>query len=113
VLVKWWLLAIPQLIVVGILETGLVWSRTITENGQVIYEVGTGLIGLLVFIAGVILLFTGKYPQGLFDFVMGLNRWVFRVWAYIGLMRDEYPPFRFDAGGTDPGSTGPDAIEPS
>jgi hypothetical protein len=113
VLVKWWLLAFPQLIVVGILETGLVWSRTITENGQVIYEVGTGLIGLLVFIARVILLFTGKYPQGLFDFVMGLNRWVFRVWAYIGLMRDEYPPFRFDAGGTDPGSTGPDAIEPS
>jgi hypothetical protein len=36
---------------------------------------------------------------------MGFNRWTFRVLAYAALMRDEYPPFRLDSGGTDPGST--------
>jgi hypothetical protein len=34
-----------------------------------------------VVIAGVVLTFTGNYPQGLFDPIMGLNRWVYRVLA--------------------------------
>ena len=105
VLVKWWLLAIPHYVVVAFLAgTGLAWAFDSGEEvrGDLVW--GGGLIGLLVLVAAVVLLFTGRYPQGIFDLVLGLNRWVIRVAGYAGLMTDAYPPFRLDMGGDDPGT---------
>ena len=99
VLVKWWLLAIPHYLIVGLFTSGLVWWSTDFGDGDQFLETGGGLIGLLVLIAVVVLAFSGTYPPRLFDLIMGLNRWVYRVIAYAALMRDEYPPFRLDLGG--------------
>ena len=92
VLVKWWLLALPHYLIVAVFVGG--WDFA-----------GPGLIALLAVIAMVINAFRRYYPQPIFDFVMGMNRWCFRVLAYAALMRDEYPPFRVDSGGTDPATT--------
>src|SRR5215218_11125505 len=81
VLVKWWLLALPHYLIIAVLGS---------------------LLSVLVFIAGVVLLFTGRYPSSMFDLTLGVDRWVHRVAAYAGLMTDAYPPFRLDAGGQDP-----------
>jgi hypothetical protein len=82
-LVKW-VLAIPHYVVLAFL-----WPA----------------FALLSFVAFFAILFTGRYPRAVFDFVLGMNRWVLRVAAYAGLMTDQYPLFRLDLGGPDPGST--------
>ena len=101
VLVKWWLLAIPHYLVVGILLGGGSYATSQADERAWGAGFHGGLIGLLVVFAGVALLFTTRYPRGLFDFVLGLDRWVARVAAYVLLLRDEYPPFRLDQGGTE------------
>lgn len=87
--VKWWLLAIPHYLIVAVF----------TGGGP---RWGGGLISLLALIAGVALLFTTRYPRSIFQFVMGLHRWCWRVLAYAALMTDEYPPFRLDPGPDEP-----------
>lgn len=111
VLVKWWLLAIPHYLVLGAI---LGWSggggasREGGASGDAL-RLGAdsargapGLLSVLVLIAAVGLLFTGRYVQSIYELVMGLHRWVFRVVAYAALMTDEYPPFRLDQGATEP-----------
>jgi Domain of unknown function (DUF4389) len=71
-----WLLAIPHWFVLAFLWIGAIFC---------------------VFIAWFAILFTGRYPKGLFDFVVGVNRWTLRVDAYAVLLTtDKYPPFSLD-----------------
>jgi hypothetical protein len=100
VLVKWWLLAIPHYFIVAVFAGGGLAAWAAGGGGWL--SSSGGLVGLLVCIAGVTLLFTGRYPKSLYDFVLGMNRWVFRVAAYSSLMTDSYPPFRLDMGGDEP-----------
>jgi hypothetical protein len=108
VLVKWWLLALPHYLVVGVFAGGG-WAVVTGSNNRL--SLSVGLIGLLVLFAGIMLLFTGRYPKSLYDFVLGMNRWVFRVAAYATLMTDTYPPFRLDMGGDEPPTgSAPEAV---
>jgi len=71
-LVKW-ILAFPHYIVLGVLLVGVIF---------------------LVLVAWVAILITGRYPQWIFDYVVGVGRWLLRVEAYaIYLVTDRYPPF--------------------
>jgi hypothetical protein len=70
-LVKW-LLAIPHIIVLSILYIAAI---------------------VVIIIAWFAILFTGQFPRGMFDFVVGVMRWNNLVYAYFYLLRDEYPPF--------------------
>jgi hypothetical protein len=69
------LLAIPHFFVLALLLTGW-WITTI--------------------VAWFLILFTGRYPRGLYNFGVGALRWLIRIEAYMLLLVDEYPPFSFD-----------------
>ncbi|WP_370962567.1 DUF4389 domain-containing protein [Amycolatopsis sp. cg9] len=107
VLVKWWLLAIPHLVIVGLFVGGGSWLASRSGRDDGFDWAAGGLVGVLVLVAGVVLLVTGRYPRPIFDFVLGLDRWVLRVAAYVSLMTDEYPPFRLDMGGAEAGHEPP------
>ena len=70
-LVKW-LLVIPHLIA--------------------LFFVGIGAFFVAIF-AFFAVLFTGRWPRGAFDFLVGTYRWAYRVLVYAHLMTDDYPPF--------------------
>ena len=99
------LLAIPHLILLSLLGADIMLYPIGALNdlaGDMQLAGGYSVFNLLVVIAGFFLLITGRYPGSFFDFLMGVNRWFYRVLAYVGLMTDEYPPFRLDAGATEP-----------
>ena len=71
-LVKW-LLAIPHFVILAVLAIIAIFA---------------------IIIAWFAVLFTGRYPQALFDYVVGVTRWALRVMAYaVLLVTDRYPPF--------------------
>jgi hypothetical protein len=108
VLVKWWLLAIPHYVILGAISGPIYFWR----SGWNADTGGTGIsvMAVLVFIAGVALLFTARYPAGIFNLVVGINRWIYRVITYAALFRDEYPPFRLDQGPREPVTPGPEDV---
>lgn len=58
----------------------------------VLYVMGL-VAGVLAILGQIVVLFTGKYPRGMFDIVLGIQRWKVRVEAYLIGMVDKYPPF--------------------
>jgi hypothetical protein len=72
-----WILAIPQFLIVELLSN---------------------LAQLLAFFAFWTILFTRRYPEGLFRLVVGANRWEYNVSAYVFLHNSPYPPFSFNEG---------------
>ena len=70
-----WLLAIPHYIALLVLGIGAV------------------IVAIISFFA---VLFTGRYPEGMFNYMVGVHRWGLRVGAYVLLMVDPYPPFTLD-----------------
>lgn len=97
VLVKWWLLALPHYLILAFVTGPGFRAAAETAGGSWRWE--GGLLGVLLLVAAVMLLFTGRYPQGAYDLVIGLQRWMLRVSAYAALMTDVYPPFRLEQGG--------------
>ena len=81
------------------LSRWLIFVKWILAIPHFIVLYGLGLVAMaLTFIAWFAILFTKRYPRELFDFVVNINRWTANVYAYAFLMRDEYPPFSWDAG---------------
>lgn len=99
-LVKW-LLAVPHYLLIGVLA-GSGYSVASTDHHQGAAYSAPSLVAVAVLVAAVALLFTARYPAGLFDLVVGVDRWGYRLVAYVALMTDQYPPFRLDQGGDDP-----------
>lgn len=72
-----WLLAIPHLLILYALSA---------------------VANIVLFIAFFAILFTKRFPKGLFDLVVNIYRWQANINAYVGLLRDEYPPFSWEQG---------------
>jgi hypothetical protein len=98
-----WFLAIPHYAILAVLGGwwplhwggGPWWFEHAREHGWMWRDYpSTGLLPILILVVAVVLLFTGKYHRDIFRLVMGIERWVIRVLAYVGLMTDRYPHFR-------------------
>ncbi len=84
------------------LSRGILLLRTFFGSLYVMIPHGFMLVfysiaaSVVMFIAWWAVLFTGKYPEGMFRFVEGLYRWMIRVECYMMFMTDQYPPFSKD-----------------
>jgi hypothetical protein len=97
-----WLLAVPHYLLIGALVgSGYAVGSGMDDHRTAAYSTPS-LVGASVLIAAVALLFTARYPAGLFDLVVGIGRWGYRLVAYLAFLTDRYPPLRLDQGADDP-----------
>ena len=102
------LFAVPHILIATALTVGVDWTTASGTRMDV-----PGVAGLAVLVAALAVLFTGRYPAGLHDLLVGAWRWYLRVAAYVTLLTDQYPPFRLDQGGDEPTGPEPDREPPS
>lgn len=108
-----WLFAVPHVLLVAALTGAATWE--FETGGDTTTSVPVSLVAAGVLIAGCALLFTGRYPRGLYDLLVGVARWNLRVIAYLLLLTPQYPPFRLDQGEREPddGPAGPAGAAPA
>lgn len=75
-----------------LLKTFFGWLYVGIPHGIILGLLGIA-VSIITFIAWWVILFTGKYPKGLFEFVEKYIRWSLRVMTYTWFMSDKYPPF--------------------
>ena len=75
-----------------ILRTLFGWLYVGIPHGVILTLYSIAVI-VVTFIGWWAILFTGKFPKGMFDFVVKFMRWGLRVNAYLGYLTDKYPPF--------------------
>jgi hypothetical protein len=100
-----WLLAVPHLLIVGLIVTDILpywWTSSSDMNSGFQPIGGSSVLNLLVVVAGFFLLVTGAYPRALFNLLVGISRWAYRVLTDVAFLHDDYPPFRLDQGRTSP-----------
>jgi hypothetical protein len=61
------------------------WTSNDWSSG--FQPIGYSVLNLIVVLAGFLLLITRRYPHSLFDLLVGINRWMYRVVSYVALMR--------------------------
>lgn len=71
------------------------WLYVLIPHGFVLWFLAIGVL-IANFIGWWAVLFTGKQPQGIHNFITGFFRWNTRVGLYLGNMTDTYPPFSLD-----------------
>lgn len=75
----------------------LIWKTIVTIPHYIVLTILSFVVGVLVLISWVVILFTGRFPKGLHDFVIGWVRWGARVTAYWMSLTDEFPAFSFSS----------------
>jgi hypothetical protein len=108
-----WLFAVPHILLVAALTGAVTWE--FETGGDTTTSAPISVVAAGVLIAGVALLFTGRYPRGLYDLLVGVARWNLRLIAYLLLLTPQYPPFRLDQGDREPddGPAGPAGAAPA
>ncbi|MCA2218989.1 DUF4389 domain-containing protein [Jidongwangia harbinensis] len=95
-----WLFAVPHVLLLGALTGAITWEFDIGDGTTRSAPISVVAAGVLI--AAAALLFTGRYPRGLYDLLVGVARWNLRLIAYLLLLTPRYPPFRLDQGDREP-----------